>query len=520
MASNLIFDIIANDNASKVIKQVGDTVSGQSDKWASWKNAGTIATAAVGAAAIKFGMDSVDAYADAESAHLQLENAYENFPAIADVNISKLDELNAALQRKTGFDDDETAAAQATLAQFGLTGAQLEQLTPLMQDYAAKTGVDLPTAADQLGKAMLGQGKALKSVGIDFADAGSVGANFDQIIAGLTTQVGGFATTGVSEASRKSKILAADWGDLQEKAGAQLLPAITSLTTAGVGAVEWMSDNETATKVLAGTLGVLVGAVTIAAHWEGIYTTAKTIGTAAQWAWNAAMSANPIGLVIIAVAALVAAIVLLWQNNESFRNFVIGAWEGIKGAFVATWDWVSQNWPLLLEILTGPIGIAVVQIVQHWDQIKAGGVAAWEWIRGAWSTAGDFFSGVGQGMEASFKAPFRGIASLWNSSVGSLSWTVPSWVPALGGKTLSVPKIPMLADGGTALRAGLAVVGEAGPELLQLPVGATVSPLNGRQSAGDTGRAVNVYVTNNYPQAEPTSTTTNRALDYAAALGL
>lgn len=515
-ASNLVFDIIANDNASKVIRQVGDSVSGQDGKWNSWRNAGVVATAAVGAAVIKFGADSVDAYADAEAQHLKLENAYEQFPALADVNISKLDQLNAALQRKTGYDDDQTAAAQATLAQFNLTGAQIEQLTPLMVDYAAKTGVDLPTAADQLGKAMLGQGRALKGVGIDFTDAGSTGANFDQVITGLTDKVGGFATNGVSEASRQSKILTAEFGDLQEKAGAQLLPTITALTSMGVKSVQWMNDHSTATKVLAVTFGVLTTAVMLAANWTTITTTATNlataarviwtgvtsagavatgVATAAQWAWNAAMSANPIGLIIIAVAALVAGIVLLWQHNEGFRNFVIGAWEGIKGAFVAVWDWVKNNWPMLLQILTGPIGIAVVQIVKHWDDIKGAFSAAWNFIKDAWSGAGDFFSGIGDTIRDTFKGAFNRVAGFWNDTVGKLSWTVPDWVPAIGGKTIAVPKIPLMADGGHILRAGLAVVGEAGPELLKLPVGATVSPLNrdvGGIEGGGNGRSVSI----------------------------
>lgn len=162
-------------------------------------------------------------------------------------------------------------------------------------------------------------------------------------------------------------------------------------------------------------------------------TAATGIATAAQWAWNAAMTANPIGLVVLAIGALIAGIVLL---------------------------------------------------VKNWDTVKAAGAAAWDWIKGAWSGAGAFFSGIGDNIKNGFKGAFNAVGGWWNNSVGKLSWTVPNWVPGLGGKKLSVPKIPALAEGGTVDTAGLAWVGEAGPELLRLPVGASVTPLNGRASAG------------------------------------
>lgn len=59
---------------------------------------------------------------------------------------------------------------------------------------------------------------------------------------------------------------------------------------------------------------------------------------AAQWALNAAMSANPIGIIIVAIAALVAGFIYLWNHSEAFRNFWIGLWEHIKTAALWVWD--------------------------------------------------------------------------------------------------------------------------------------------------------------------------------------
>ena len=66
------------------------------------------------------------------------------------------------------------------------------------------------------------------------------------------------------------------------------------------------------------------------------------LAAAAQWLLNAAMSANPITLVIITIAALIAALVMLWKKNEAFRNFFIGCWEKIKEAFSNIVEYMKQ----------------------------------------------------------------------------------------------------------------------------------------------------------------------------------
>lgn len=95
--------------------------------------------------------------------------------------------------------------------------------------------------------------------------------------------------------------------------------------------------------------------------------------TAAQWLLNAAMSANPITLIVIAIAALVAAFVVLWNKSEAFREFWLGLWDKIKSvagdaldaissfftetlpnALSSVKDWISANWESLLLMLINP----------------------------------------------------------------------------------------------------------------------------------------------------------------------
>lgn len=84
---------------------------------------------------------------------------------------------------------------------------------------------------------------------------------------------------------------------------------------------------------------------------------------------------------------------------------------------------------------------------------------------------------------APFRDAFNAIKRWWNNTVGGFSFTVPSWIPGVGGKSFKIPK---LATGGDITTAGTVMVGEAGPELLSLPRGARVTPLSDAAPQGDT----------------------------------
>ena len=211
--------------------------------------------------------------------------------------------------------------------------------------------------------------------------------------------------------------------------------------------------------------------------------------TAVQWLLNVALSANPIGIIIMAVAALVAGIIYAYKHSETFRHIVQAAGRAAAAAFgwvveqvKKVWaalgvviDWVKSHWPMLLAILTGPIGLAVLWIVKHWDTVMA-------FFKAVPGRIGGLFKTVANAITSPFRAAFNAVSRLWNSTIGKLSWTVPGWVPALGGHTLAAPKLPELqglATGGSVVKAGAFWVGEHGPEVVNLPAGAAVTPNGG-----------------------------------------
>lgn len=100
----------------------------------------------------------------------------------------------------------------------------------------------------------------------------------------------------------------------------------------------------------------------------------------------------------------------------------------------------------------------------------------WE---GAWQAVVDTFGNVFEGIVNVAKVPINAIIKMLNAAIDGINGLqIPDWVPGIGGKSLNIPKIPMLAKGGEIDESGLAIVGERGPELLSLPQGATVSPLS------------------------------------------
>lgn len=331
------FDIFARDRASDVFDKVGARAGTSAGKFDAFKGKAAMAGAVAGAAIVAFGKSSVTAFVDAEKSQRVLEDAYARFPAIADVSIQSLRDQAAALQNKTKFDGDNINAMQGSLAQYKLTGSQIQALTPLVLDYAEKTGKDLPTATEAVGKAMMGQGRALKEIGIDFKDTGSASGNFAQLMGGLRTQVGGFAEKEGASAEGKAEILKNKFGDLQEMVGSKLLPVATKLTDWLSTAVDFISQNSTAIGGLLVVGGTLIG---LYKAW-----------TIAQGVLNVVMTANPIGLVVVAVAALAAGIIWVATQTKFFQT----AWQVMTDGIAAAWRWVWNSIiaPIIRFILNG-----------------------------------------------------------------------------------------------------------------------------------------------------------------------
>lgn len=116
------------------------------------------------------------------------------------------------------------------------------------------------------------------------------------------------------------------------------------------------------------------GASTAATIAQNVATKAAAAG---QWLLNAAMSANPIGIVVIAIAALVAGFIALYNKSETFRNAVNALWDAVKGAFTKIGQTIGN--------IAKAVGEKFTEIKEKigavWDGIKEKASAAWENIK-------------------------------------------------------------------------------------------------------------------------------------------
>lgn len=104
-------------------------------------------------------------------------------------------------------------------------------------------------------------------------------------------------------------------------------------------------------------------------------------------------------------------------------------------------------------------------------------------FEGAFQNIINIVKGIWDGLITIVKAPINGVIGLINKFIGSLNnIKLPDWIPGIGGKGINIPEIPLLAKGGNVISSGHAIVGEAGPELIDLPAGARVSPLSGNNA--------------------------------------
>ena len=148
----------------------------------------------------------------------------------------------------------------------------------------------------------------------------------------------------------------------------------------------------------------------------------------------------------------------------------------------------------IMNAIADVIRIVLALIKGDWEEV-------WDGIKSFFSNIWDTICKVAEGFGAIFGEIFEGIKKVvlgvWDGIVDgikkAINWVIggintfirglnkikiPDWVPVVGGKGINIKEIPRLAEGGEILRSGRVIVGEAGPEMLELPQGAKVKPLD------------------------------------------
>jgi TP901 family phage tail tape measure protein len=132
-------------------------------------------------------------------------------------------------------------------------------------------------------------------------------------------------------------------------------------------------------------------ALTIAQQEQAVATGEAAV---AQDGLDVAMSANPIGLIVIGIGLLIGVIILVVTHLKDFEKWGKEAFHFVEQAAESAWNWVKGHWPLLLVILTGPIGIAVLLIKDHWKSIVKGAENAIHDVEGWFKKLPGFILGL------------------------------------------------------------------------------------------------------------------------------
>ena len=257
------------------------------------------------------------------------------------------------------------------------------------------------------------------------------------------------------------------------------------------------------------------------------------------------ISANPFGIIITLITAVVAAVIYLWNTNENFRNFILMCWQHIQAAALAFFNYLANiftvqipaafsqltawiaavfttDWTTRFGVLGNLVNAFFANVSNIFTALRTVFSGIVDFVKGvftgnwslAWEGVKKIFKGIFDSFTAIAKAPLNGVIGLLNMAIdgvnklisgfNGIGFDMPDW---LGGGSWhpsipSIPNIPYLAKGGV-LQEGEAIVAEAGPEHIKLMNGrAVVTPLSGKAKNTPVGGGIGQQ-TNNFYNYKP-----------------
>lgn len=486
-AAVLKFLLVGEDKTQKAFSSAGSGFSSLAKKSAAAMTAMAGVGVALGAMA--------KSAAEDDAGQRKLALALKNTAGATSTQVSAVEKWISAQGAATGIADDQMRPALARLATSTHDLTKAQDLARLAQDVAAGTGKDYVTVATALAKANDGNVGALKRLGVSIKDTD----NWQQQLA--STFQGQSASAADSITGRFARMsLVMD--ETKESLGASLLPAMESFSgvvlSKGVPALTKAVDLFTSlpgpvqgtvlgigASVLAfATLGVALGKigegisaakgafavlnlenlktvgsnVAAAASWVA-HTTALVASkvamvaaagaqkamTAAQWLLNVAMDANPIGLVVLAIAALAAGLVYAWKHSETFRDTVTNAFKVVGSAVLS----LGVVWLTGMKNMVG----AYLNVV---GAVLEGSVKMFSWVPGVGpklEKAADGFESFKSSVNGKFDsmiAKTQGYKDKLNGIPGEVNTKVHADTDQADQKLHDITKILREVDGFTA----------------------------------------------------------------------
>jgi hypothetical protein len=417
-----------------------------------------LAIAALGAVAV----DAVKAFMEDDKAAQLLATSLRNTTGATDAQIKSVEAFITKTSIAAAVADDELRPAFDKLVRGTGDVTKAQDLMNLALDISAGTGKDLGAVSDALSKAFNGQLGPLKKLDPALASLIENGASTDEVFAALGKTFKGAASTSANTASGKMKSFTIQMGEFKESIGAAVFPIVDKLLPAFKSVADFVTNNTT----LVVTLGAVIGGLAVAIIGVNAATTAWAATTKAaaaiQAAFNAVMALNPIFLMAVAIAAIIAIFIVLQAKFDIFGKAV----DGIKTGFMAWWG--------VVQFVFGAVKTGFAELANL-------GKAIFDGIGGAFKGV---INAVISGLEGGLNFAIKGL----NIILDGIDKAAGPWVNF--GEIPNV-KLPRLAEGGITTGPTIAMIGEKGPE--------AVIPLDKLENMG--GPTINITVTSADPNA-------------------
>jgi hypothetical protein len=354
----------------------------------------------------------------------QTEAALKSTGGVANVTAGQIAGLASQLSKLTGIDDEAIQANSNLLLTFKAVANQVGKGNDIF-DRATKASLDLSVAgfgsldstAKSLGKALndpLRGMSALGRAGVTFTasqrdtiralvESGKTLEAQKIILGEVESQVGGSAKAyGETLPGQMAKAKNA-MTEMSASLTTALLPAMTALAGVASAVAVVMTEHSTAAKVAIGAIAALAGivlatsvAVKLYATYQALAAAATVAWTGVQWALNAALTANPVGVVVVALAALVGGLILAYKHSETFRRIVDAAFKVVKAAAEAVLGFFRDHWKTIAVLISGPFAPLVLLATDAFgirSKLLAAANAVMDFFRSNWKTIAVLISG-------------------------------------------------------------------------------------------------------------------------------
>lgn len=270
-------------------------------------------------------------------------------------------------------------------------------------------------------------------------------------------------------------------GKIIEKIAPSIADFMDRLANGEVDTEEWVRVGETIAKIAVAIAGIVLAIKTVVGVVKTVISVIKTVKAVVSGI-SAAISflTSPVGLVVLAIAAVIAIVILCIKHWDKIKAAFLKAWEAIKGAWGKVVDFFKGIWDGIVGVFSSVVSWFGNLFTSAWDAIKGAfasvvewfsGIfsSAWEAIKGVFSTVGEFFSGVWEtivglfgtigtavgdaisgAVKGAINAVLSGAVTIINGFISAINFAIGiiNKIPGVSIGELKKLEVPQLAEGG------------------------------------------------------------------------